>query len=151
MLVGEIHHLNQQIRVFDLFQRGAERFHQPVGQLMDESHRVRQKERHVLHGVRFRINAAHAGVQGGKEHILLHHLLFLIVAVEVHHAVQNRGLSRVGIAHQRHFRDFGLGALLAHGLPGSGHVLQLLFQFADPMLNLTSVQFQLGLSRASVA
>ena len=95
MLVGTIHYLNQQIRIPNLIKRGPKRLYQTMGQLVDKSYRIRQKEGSVfLKAFSLRLDAPDTGIQRRKEHILLQNRFFLIVTVSVNHTVHDCGFSR---------------------------------------------------------
>ena len=93
-----------------------------------------------------RIYTADAGLQCGEQHIFFHDCLLRELSELLHHTIQDRRLSRIGIAHQRHLRSPGLLSFPALHIPGPADILQLLFQFRDPVFDLTSVQLQLLLT-----
>ena len=142
IFIGKIHHLDQQICVFYLFQGRAECLYQTVGQLMNESNRIRQEKRLIMP----RIYTADAGLQCGEQHIFFHDRFLREFSKLLHHTVQDRGLSRIGIAHQRYLRSPGLLSFPALHIPCPADIFQLLFQFRDPVFDLTSVQLQLFLT-----
>ena len=142
IFIGKIHHLDQQICVFYLFQSRTECLYQTVRQLMNESNRIRQEKRLIMPCV----YATDAGLQCGEQHIFFHDRLLRKLSELFHHAVQDRRLSRIGIAHQRHLRSPGLLSFPTLHIPGPADILQFLFQFRDPVFDLTSVQLQLLLT-----
>ena len=67
--VGEVGHVQQQVRLLDLLQRGPEGRHQVVGQLLDEPDRVGE-QRLAAAG---QPDPARGGVEGGEQLVLGQH------------------------------------------------------------------------------
>ena len=84
IFIGKIHHLDQQICVFYLFQSRTECLYQTVRQLMNESNRIRQEKRLIMPCV----YATDAGLQCGEQHIFFHDRLLRKLSELFHHAVE---------------------------------------------------------------
>ncbi len=140
VVVGDVHHVEEQVRLVDLLQRGPEGGHQGGGQLLDEAHRVGEEglpsagQGHPAGG----------GVQGGEELVLGHHL-------GVADGVEQGALAGVGVAHQGDDRHRIAPSALPVLLPVFVDLGQLLLQVGDAPPDLPSVHLQLGLARAADA
>ena len=133
--MGDVHHVEQQVRLPHLVQRRLEGVHQVGGQFADEAHGVGQEERQVVDD-----NLAHGGVQRGKELVLGEDLA---LGQEVH----QRALAHVGVSHQGH--AYQAAAVLALRGLLLVYLLQPLLQQADTLQDDAAVHFQLRLAGAS--
>ena len=95
--------MEYKVRRGCFFQRGAERLHQIMGQLVDEANGIRQQYRCTVRQHRLPYHR----VQGGKQHILRHY-------PRPCKGIEQGGLAGVGISHQR---NKGHGILLPLGAP----------------------------------
>ena len=122
----------------DLLQRGPERGHQVRGQLLDESHRVGQQ--HVA--AARQAQAPRRRVQRGEQRVLGPH-------PGPGQRVDQRGLARVRVAHDRHRRQ--VRPLPARPLLDAlrAHLRQLLLQVAHALADAPALDLDLGLAGAA--
>ena len=129
--------MQQQIRVFQLFQRRLKRLHQLMGQFADKSNGIADR-----HGQRITDDqAAGRGVQRIKEAVVRGN-------ARAGQTVQKRGLARVRIAHNGHNRNFPLLPPVPLGTPHPAHVLQIRFQLVDFPADMAAVRLQLRFAGA---
>ena len=129
--------MNQKVRIGQLLQRCPEGVYQMVGQLGDESHRVRQDDpQRVIH-----LQLPGGGVQGVKEAVVGRN-------ARAGEPVQQRGLACIGVAHQRHHRNGVFHPLAALHRPNLADLGQLLLQLGNSGPDVATIRLQLGLTRA---
>ena len=88
--VGSIHHVDQQVGIHGLLQCGFEGVDEPVRQVTDKTHRIRQG--HGAVGLT-QIQLAGRRVQRGKQ-------LVGGICARFDQCIEQGGLARVGVAHQ---------------------------------------------------
>ena len=108
-----------------------------MGQLADEAHRVGD------HHVQRIADSQQTG--GGVQRVEQ-----AVVGGDIRtgDGVQQRGFSRVGVAHDGHRGDLVLAAALALGGADTAHLLQLRLQLVDLAADVAAVGLQLGLAGA---
>ncbi len=135
---GDIDNMQQQVGADSFLQRGLERLDQLVRQMGDESHCIRHDNRAHL----FQLQPTQGRVEGGKQLVRGIHL-------RVRQPVEQGGLARVGIAHQRNGRHLcappGTPALVAL----APHFFQTGENRLDAHAQQAAVGFQLGFTRAA--
>ena len=141
--VGAVDDVDEQIRIFQLLKRSAERFDQMVRQLCDKADRVRQQRLTRIGDGQL----PRRGVERVEQAVIRRD----IRACE---RVQKRRLARVRIADERH--DGQLVFLPPAALLGAGlaHELEIFAQLLDARTNIALIGFQLrfaGASRADAA
>ena len=130
--------MEDDIAVARLLQRTLKGFNQMMGKLADKSHGVcKQYLLAILQGI-----ASGGGVQGGEK-------LILRQDSRPGQTVEQGGLSRIGIAHNRRGKSKILLSLLPGHLPVALHISQFLFKLADSLVDKPAVCFQLFLTWAS--
>ncbi len=85
-----VHHVQQEVGVAHLVERGFERFHEMGREFAYEPYRVGEQEREVVDD-----DLAHGGVEGGKQLVFGKYIAF---AQKVHEG----GLAHVGVTHECH-------------------------------------------------
>ena len=132
--------MQQKIGVFQFLQCGAEGIHQMMGELCNEAHGV--GENHVQ--IVGYLQLAGCGIQGVKQPVVGGNS-------RTGQPVQQRGLSRVGIAHNGNHRY----RIFHSPFPLDGthlaHLFQLRLQPVDPLADVTAVGFQLCFTGATGA
>ena len=136
--MADIAHMQDQISLQHLFQRGAKGRNQLGWQVRDKSDRVGRNH----FAPRWQHHAAHRGVKCGKQHILDQN-------VGPGHRVEQRRFSRVGIPHQRHQRERHFAACGTVQFAGFANPVQLAFQADDLVINGATVRFDLRLAGAT--
>ena len=127
--------MQQQIGVLQFLQRGLERLHQLMGQFADKPHRIgdhhiqRIADRQQAGGSVQRIEQP---VVGGD--------------TRAGDGVEQRGLARVGVAHDGHHGDLVFHPALPLGAPHAAHLLQLCLQLVDFPMDVPPVRLQLRLA-----
>ena len=134
--VRDVHHVQQQIRLGDLFQGGSKGGHQHGRQFLDETHGVGQEHQPAAG----ELQTACGRIQRGEKLIGDKHL-------GIRQPVEQRGLAGVGVPHDGnggHFPPPPAGPMTA---PMGAHLLQLFLQLRDAPTNVAPVHLQLSLSR----
>jgi hypothetical protein len=127
--------VHQEVGLGHLLQGGPEGLHQLVGQLADESHRVRHQQRLAPR----QGEAAGGRVDGGEQPVLDQH-------ARVGETVEERRLAGVRVADEGHRAQPGTSAGLTLGAAVVGHVPQLGLQLGRPPLEPPPVHLELGLT-----
>ena len=141
--VGAVDDVDEQIRIFQLLKRGAERFDQMVRQLRDKADRVRQQRLARIGDGQL----PRRGVERVEQAVIRRD-------IRARECVQKRRLARVRIADEGHNGQLVLlppAALLGAGL---AHELEIFAQLLDTRADIALVRFQLcfaGASRADAA
>ena len=86
--VGNIHHMQQQIRFTNLIKSRFKRLHQLSRQFSDKTNRIRKKERQIPNNY-----FSHRSIQSSKKLIFCKNIGF-------RKSIHQRGFSYIGIAHQ---------------------------------------------------
>ena len=127
--------MHQHIGLADLVQGALESLHQLGGQLADKAYSVAQEERHVLYH-----HFAHGGIQRSKE-------LVLRKDVGLGEQIHQGALPHIGIAHQgQAHQRASVAPLRGHLLV---HLLKVLLEFGDALLDNTAVDFNLGFTHTA--
>ena len=137
---GRVAHVEDNVRFRCLFQGGAERLHQMMGQTAHQSHRVNEHDRFSPR----QLQRPGGGVQCGEKPVFRQHAG---LCQQVHQGA----FSRVGIAHQRHGNDAILFPAAAHLFPPFFHLFQLFPQSGNPAADVAAVAFQLGFTGSAGA
>ncbi len=127
-----LRHDQQQIGLRRHLQRGPERRHQPVRQVTDETHRVRQQRRPL----RRQVDQPRLRVESRKEPVIH-------VRIRVRKCIQQRGLARVCVPHQRHHRP---RPPHPRALAPRRDRIDLALEFADPLPHRLVAQLQRALA-----
>ena len=122
------------------FERGAERRHQRMRKMPYETHRVGEKNL----AFRGQISAADGRIERGKHARRRLH-------VSLCEGVEQRGLSRIRVPHQRHRCHRNRFAPLPLLCPDAAHIFDLLFDMPDAAKDLSPVGFQLSFARSTSA
>ena len=136
VLVGAVHHVQQQVGVGDLLERGAEGLDQLMRQVPDEADGVGQGEDPAVGGA----GSAGGRVEGGEQRVLDQH-------PGVGQPVEQRGLARVGVAGDRappEPRWPGAATAWCRG-PGASRSARDL-QLGDALVDAAAVDLELGLT-----
>ena len=136
--MGDVAHVQDQVGVDHLLQRGAERRHQLGRQIGDESHRVRQHHPPP----RRDLDRPHRRVERGEQHVPGQDPC-------PGQPVEQRRLARVGVAHQRHHRDVRPLARRPMLAAGAHRLGQRLADALDPLVQRPPVRLDLGLAGAA--
>jgi len=138
--VARIYDVQQQIGLLHLFERGAEGRDERGGQLLDEAHGIGDEDR----GAAGQVYAADGGVEGGEE-------LVGDVDFRTAEGIEQGGLARVGVAHERHGRQTAAPSLMT--MPGAmgAHLFQLTLDLGDASADDAAIQFQPRLAGAAEA
>ena len=133
---GGVRHVQDQVGLERLLERGGERLHELVRQLADEADRVGQQVAAAgdLERARGRVERveeplAHAHLGAGQR-------------------VQQRRLAGVRVAGERDGGQAGALALLAHHVARRARVLEPALERGDPVARQAAVGLDLGLARA---
>ena len=138
--VAEVDHLDQEVGVVQLLERGAERLDQVGRQIADEADRVGQ---HHLALAREAEPAADR-VEGGEQ-------LVLDQRVPLGEGVEQGRLAGVGVADDRHDRHLALAAPTPPEPAPLGHFLPPLLEQRDPLARAAARHLELGLTGAAPA
>ena len=136
---GGVDHMQQQIGLSSLVQRGFEGLDQFVRQVADEPHGVAERNR----ALRFaQPQGPRGGVQRRKQ-------LVGRVGARFDHAIKKRRFASVGVAHQGHPKGAAPLACLALCATLAFDFLQTLFDRFDAVTDHAPVQFDLRFTRAT--
>src|SRR5680860_1596490 len=135
-----VDHVQQQVGVQRLLERALERLDQLRGQLLHETDRVRH------HGASAvgQLQPTSGGVERREQ-------LVGDQGARTGQAVQQRGLARVGVAHEREREHVVAPAVLGPERARALCLLQVVLQPGDPAIQLASVDFELGLTGSTGA
>ncbi len=137
--VGGIDHVQQQIGVARFLQRGGKGIHQGVRQVADEAHGVGQRDAAPDLA---QVHLARGGVERGKE-------LVGGVAARLDQRVEERGLARVGVTHQRHGKRIAPLTLTALRGALALDFFQPLLGALDGVTDHAAVELDLGFAGAT--
>ncbi len=139
MRIGGVDQVQQEVGLARFAQGRAERGHQLVRQVADETDGIGQHHVAARHR-----DATHGRVQGGEQ-------LVGRIRLGAGQRVEQGRLAGIGVPHQRHARQFAAHAGAAH--LGALHfdLFQSLLQLFDPLLQQAAVGFQLGFTRPAQA
>ena len=138
ILVRHIAHVQDDVGLDHLLQRGAERRHQHGRQVGDEADGVGQND---AVAVRQR-DAPQRRVERREQHIGRQH-------ARRRHAIEQRRLTGIGVADQRHGRIRHPLAAVAMQLAGALDLLEFAFDALDAVFDHSPVGFELRLARAA--
>ena len=133
---GGVGHVQEQVCLQGLLERGREGVDELVGQLSDEADGVGEQVLAPLD-----LERARGGVEGVEQVVAHAHL-------RARQSVQQCGLARIRVAGEGHRRQPRALALGAHHLAGALRVLQPAPQRADAIAGEPAVRLDLGLARA---
>ena len=134
----DVHHVQQQIRLDHLLQRGLERIDQIMRQLANETHRVRKQ--HVLIGRQ--AQSARGRVQRGEQ-------LVLRQGRRPGDGIEQRRLAGVGVANQRSQRPLVAFAPRTLHITLAHDQLEVALNFVDPLADFPAVHLQLAFTLAA--
>jgi hypothetical protein len=134
--VGRVHDEQDYVGLGDLLERGAERRHELVRELVDKADRVAEQGRASAR----QLDPAHRRVEGGEK---------LVRSQDVGPCdpVEQAALAGVGVARQRHDGRLVAPAPVAVLQPVAAHRLQLLAQQGHALAGEAAVQLELRLAR----
>ena len=135
-----VHHVQQQRGLNHLFQRGAECLHQRSRQIADETDRI--AEQHLA--ARGQRDVPHSRIERGKHSCISNHR-------SARQAIEQRGFSRVRVAHQRDSRKRHRLPLVALRPAAGAHVLEFVAEFLDAAMDSAAIGFQLRFAGTSGA
>ena len=133
--MGNVHHVHEDIGLPDLVQGALEGFHQLRGQFPDEADGVGQQERAV-----FDDDLPDRRVQGSEEFVLREYVGF---GQEIHQGT----LAYIRIADERQPHQASSVAALGGHL--AVHLLQVLLELRDPLLDDPAVHLDLGFTHTA--
>ena len=135
---GRVMHMQQQIRLYHLFQCAFERLDKFGRQLADEPDRV--GKHHLPAG--WQGNGAHGRVEGGEQHVLAED-------ARPGQAVEQRRFASIGIADQRHRRHLAARPVATLQMACPLNLFQFLANADNTVHQHPAVKFDLALAGAA--
>src|SRR3972149_7314218 len=120
MRVTHIHHMNQEVGILKLIERGPKGARQVLRELPEKTHRIRDDDLALLR----KTEPAGGGIQGGKQEVVGEDLA-------LGEGIEEGGLTRIGISYNRDDRYPGLKSFRTALAMGPGQMIDLCLQTED--------------------
>ena len=135
---GDVHNMKNQTGAGNFFQSGAEGLDQSGGQVAHKAYGVAQQDA----ATGGQLEGANGGIEGGEKSGVGEH-------AGRAQAVEQSGLSGIGVASQGNHRNRNRGAPVAMQSAGGADFFQVGFQFAYAGFNAAAIGFQFGFAGAT--